>query len=87
MKCKQSFGGRGFVSDIENKYFFLQKDGSVSLTNYLETWQEMEEAKELNLTRSIGVSNFNITQMQRLWDGSRIKPAVLQIEVPMLDLR
>ena len=37
----------------------------------------------MNLTRSIGVSNFNLTQMQRLWDNSKIKPAVLQIEVCM----
>lgn len=41
----------------------------------------MENAYHLNLTKSIGVSNFNISQMQRLWDHSVIKPAVLQIEV------
>ncbi|KAF9424014.1 hypothetical protein HW555_000723, partial [Spodoptera exigua] len=52
------------------------KDGSISNTDYLTTWQGMEEAKMMNLTRSIGVSNFNITQMQRLWENSMIKPAV-----------
>ncbi|KAF9824570.1 hypothetical protein SFRURICE_004027, partial [Spodoptera frugiperda] len=57
------------------------KDGSISDTDYLTTWQGMEDVQMINLTRSIGVSNFNITQMQRLWDNSRIKPAVLQIEV------
>lgn len=59
----------------------MQKDGSVSLTDYLTTWKGMEDATEQNLTKSIGVSNFNLTQMQRLWANSRIKPAVLQIEV------
>ncbi|XP_026317655.1 aldo-keto reductase AKR2E4-like [Hyposmocoma kahamanoa] len=58
-----------------------KKDGSISETDYLETWKGMEDAKEQNLAKSIGVSNFNLTQMQRLWDNSRIKPAVLQIEV------
>ncbi|XP_063533993.1 aldo-keto reductase AKR2E4-like [Cydia strobilella] len=58
-----------------------KKDGSISSTDYLETWKGMEDSKEMNLTKSIGVSNFNVTQMQRLWDNSRIKPAVLQIEV------
>ncbi|XP_022830935.1 aldo-keto reductase AKR2E4-like [Spodoptera litura] len=57
------------------------KDGSISNTDYLTTWQGMEDVKMMNLTRSIGVSNFNITQMQRLWENSKIKPAVLQIEV------
>ncbi|KAI5651767.1 aldo/keto reductase family domain-containing protein [Phthorimaea operculella] len=61
--------------------FAYKKDGSISETDYLETWKGLEDAKEKNLTRSIGVSNFNITQMQRLWDNARIKPAVLQIEV------
>ncbi|XP_045771648.1 aldo-keto reductase AKR2E4-like isoform X1 [Maniola jurtina] len=57
------------------------KDGQISDTDYLETWKGMEDAKDQNLTRSIGVSNFNITQIQRLWDNCRIKPAVNQIEV------
>ncbi|KAJ8728097.1 hypothetical protein PYW08_016482 [Mythimna loreyi] len=58
-----------------------KKDGSISDTDYLTTWKGMEDAKAMNLTRSIGVSNFNLTQMQRLWDNSDVKPAVLQIEV------
>nr|QLI61986.1 aldehyde reductase 3 [Streltzoviella insularis] len=58
-----------------------KKDGSISSTDYLETWKGMEDAKELNLAKSIGVSNFNLTQLERLWNNSKIKPAVLQIEV------
>ncbi|XP_041978282.1 aldo-keto reductase AKR2E4-like [Aricia agestis] len=57
------------------------KNGSISDTDYLETWRGIETTKDTKLARSIGVSNFNITQMKRLWDHSRIKPAVLQIEV------
>ncbi|XP_047513573.1 aldo-keto reductase AKR2E4-like [Pieris napi] len=58
-----------------------KKDGNISRTDYVETWKGLENVKEANLTKSIGVSNFNLSQMQRLWDRSRIKPAVLQIEV------
>ncbi|XP_028166094.1 aldo-keto reductase AKR2E4-like isoform X2 [Ostrinia furnacalis] len=65
----------------DNVYITTKKNGSISLTDYLETWKGLEDAVEANLTKSIGVSNFNITQMQRLWDNARIKPAVLQIEV------
>ncbi|XP_046959956.1 aldo-keto reductase AKR2E4-like [Vanessa cardui] len=57
------------------------KNGEISDTDYLETWKGLEDAKDQGLTDSIGVSNFNITQMTRLWENSRIKPAVLQIEV------
>nr|QLI61988.1 aldehyde reductase 5 [Streltzoviella insularis] len=56
-------------------------DGSRDDIDYLETWQGMEEAKELGLAKSIGVSNFNCTQIDRLIANSKIKPAVNQIEV------
>ncbi|KAG7312631.1 hypothetical protein JYU34_000948 [Plutella xylostella] len=49
--------------------------------DYLDTWRAMEEAHAQGLARSIGVSNFNVTQMQRLLDNCRVKPAVLQVEV------
>lgn len=50
-------------------------------TDYLETWRGMVEAKRLGLAKSIGVCNFNLEQMERLWNSSDVKPAVLQIEV------
>ncbi|CAH2242780.1 jg10314 [Pararge aegeria aegeria] len=49
-------------------------------TDYLETWQGMVEAKKLGLAKSIGVCNFNLGQLQRLWNNSDVKPAVLQVE-------
>lgn len=41
----------------------------------------MIEAKNLGLTKSIGVSNFNEKQMNRLLDHGLEKPTALQIEV------
>lgn len=41
----------------------------------------MEDAQRLGLTKSIGVSNFNETQIQKILDNSKVAPAVNQIEV------
>ncbi|CAH0579056.1 unnamed protein product [Chrysodeixis includens] len=58
-----------------------KSNGNISNTDYLTTWKGMEDVKMMNFTRSIGVSNFNLSQMKRLWEHAKIKPAVLQIEV------
>ncbi|CAH2085118.1 unnamed protein product [Euphydryas editha] len=59
---------------------YLQEDGSPDNVDYLETWQGMEDARELGLARSIGVSNFNTTQIDRLIANSKVRPAVNQVE-------
>ncbi|CAG9791297.1 unnamed protein product [Diatraea saccharalis] len=56
-------------------------DGSPANIDILETWKGMEEAKQLGLAKSIGVSNFDVEQVKRIIDNSQIKPAVNQIEV------
>ncbi|XP_023935258.1 aldo-keto reductase AKR2E4 [Bicyclus anynana] len=48
--------------------------------DYLQPWPGMVEAHQLKLTKSIGICNYNKTQLQRLWDSHEVKPAVLQIE-------
>ncbi|CAB3220124.1 unnamed protein product [Arctia plantaginis] len=58
-----------------------KSDDSPADIDYLETWEGMEEARELGLTRSIGVSNFNETQIDRLVANSRVKPVINEIEV------
>jgi len=50
-------------------------------TDYLDTWKAMEDGVKAGKIRSIGISNFNIKQIQRLIDNGTIKPAVLQIEL------
>lgn len=39
----------------------------------------MEEALKLGLTKSIGISNFNAEQIDRLLKNSSIKPVVNQV--------
>lgn len=41
----------------------------------------MEKCKELGLAKSIGVSNFNIQQLERLLGNSKTVPVVNQVEV------
>jgi len=48
--------------------------------HYRETWPEMEKAVDDGLVKSIGLSNFNMKQIDEICEMSRIKPAVLQCE-------
>ncbi|XP_063835717.1 aldo-keto reductase AKR2E4-like [Ostrinia nubilalis] len=60
---------------------FTPDESAFEVIDYLDTWKEMEEAKNLGLAKSIGVSNFNISQMERLMQNCKIRPSVLQVEV------
>ncbi|XP_077288671.1 aldo-keto reductase AKR2E4-like isoform X1 [Arctopsyche grandis] len=55
-------------------------DGSSSDIDYLETWRGMEKCKELGLAKSIGVSNFNLQQLERLLSNCKVIPVVNQVE-------
>uniref|UniRef100_A0A0K8VGC8 Aldose reductase n=2 Tax=Bactrocera latifrons TaxID=174628 RepID=A0A0K8VGC8_BACLA len=70
----------GFADSDEN--YPKDKDGNTifSDVDYVDTWSAMETLVEKGLCRSIGVSNFNIEQLQRVLDVARIKPANLQVE-------
>ncbi|XP_026725572.1 uncharacterized protein LOC113492320 isoform X2 [Trichoplusia ni] len=48
--------------------------------DYLDAWFGMEELVSSGLVRSIGVSNFNTMQLQRILDKGRFKPVVNQVE-------
>ncbi|XP_077289109.1 aldo-keto reductase AKR2E4-like [Arctopsyche grandis] len=58
----------------------INADGSHSDVDYLETWRGMEKCKELGLAKSIGVSNFNPQQLERLLNNCKVIPAVNQVE-------
>uniref|UniRef100_A0A914E4K2 NADP-dependent oxidoreductase domain-containing protein n=1 Tax=Acrobeloides nanus TaxID=290746 RepID=A0A914E4K2_9BILA len=48
--------------------------------DYLETWKALEKKVEEGKIRSIGLSNFNIAQIQRVIDNGKIKPVALEVE-------
>ncbi|KAG6451556.1 aldo-keto reductase AKR2E4 [Manduca sexta] len=54
---------------------------SYDFTDYVDTWRGMMQAKALGLAKSIGVSNFNEQQIDRLLENGLEKPAVLQVEI------
>lgn len=41
----------------------------------------MEEQVDAGRTKTIGISNFNIKQVERIVKNARIKPASLQVEI------
>lgn len=45
------------------------------------TWKAMEELVDAGLTKSIGISNFNIEQVDYIVSNARIQPVTNQIEV------
>lgn len=48
---------------------------------YLDTWQAFEKLYADQRIRAIGVSNFQIPHLERLFDDSGVVPAVNQIEL------
>ncbi|XP_061381315.1 aldo-keto reductase AKR2E4-like [Danaus plexippus] len=59
----------------------LHENLTASDVDYLDSWRGMMNAKKLGLTRSIGVSNFNKEQIQRIIDSGLEVPAVNQVEI------
>merc|ERR1712151_49193 len=60
-----------------------REDGTVKYdedTDYTETWVAMEQLVKAGLVRSIGISNFNASQMQRVLEICTIRPATNQVE-------
>ncbi|XP_070509067.1 aldo-keto reductase 1B-like [Chironomus tepperi] len=48
--------------------------------DYVDTWKGFEELVDAGLVKSIGLSNFNSKQIERIISSARIQPAMLQIE-------
>lgn len=87
-----SGGFPGSSSDFIDSYrhFALQEGpdlmpadsaGNIVLSDvdYVATWRQMEACVRLGLTRSIGLSNFNSQQIDRLLANAEIKPVNLQV--------
>jgi 2,5-diketo-D-gluconate reductase A len=50
-------------------------------------WRGMERAQELGYTRSIGVSNFDVTELQRVIETASIAPVVNQVQFSPYEYR
>ncbi|KAL7733649.1 hypothetical protein ACLKA6_005099 [Drosophila palustris] len=71
-----------YVYRGDNEMMPTNAKGEVELSDvdYVDTWRAMEKLVELGLTKSIGVSNFNSQQLERLLANCKIKPIHNQIE-------
>lgn len=61
-----------FPADSNGKTLYSDVD-------YVETWLEMENAQKEGLVQSIGVSNFNKDQIERILAAGKIVPATNQV--------
>jgi len=61
----------------------MDKEGNfiASDVDFMETWRALEDAVTAGKVKSIGLSNFNKEQIERVINEGRIKPSNLQIEV------
>ncbi len=50
-----------------------------STVDYIDTWEALEQCVHEGLVKSIGLSNFNHEQIDRLLMLAKIKPAVNQV--------
>ncbi|XP_055909029.1 aldose reductase-related protein 2 [Eupeodes corollae] len=72
----------GIMFDAAKSEFVRDENGVVMdlTTDHLAIWKSMEAVLEKGLTKSIGLSNFNKNQIQRILDNCKVPPANLQIE-------
>uniref|UniRef100_A0A5S6Q9K9 Aldo_ket_red domain-containing protein n=1 Tax=Trichuris muris TaxID=70415 RepID=A0A5S6Q9K9_TRIMR len=70
----------GLVRGTNGTYAKVNGQVVVDVVNHLETWKAMEDVYRKGLTRSIGLSNFNLLQMERIIGNCSIKPHNLQSE-------
>ncbi|XP_056630187.1 aldo-keto reductase family 1 member B1-like isoform X2 [Diorhabda sublineata] len=66
----------------EAELFPRREDGTIifSDVDYVDTWKELEKLQEKGLVKSIGLSNFNEKQIERVLSIAKIKPVNLQVE-------
>jgi len=70
------------IKKVEGKLFPFDSNGMIEAdpVDHMETWKGMEEVYKKGLTKSIGLSNFGLSQIQRIYDESTVKPHNLQLE-------
>ncbi|GAC71375.1 ribosomal protein S4 [Moesziomyces antarcticus T-34] len=60
--------------------YLMHSPGTMGPEKRLEAWKALEEAVDAGKIKTIGVSNFDVEELDHLLANCRIKPAVNQIE-------
>ncbi|KAJ6643073.1 1,5-anhydro-D-fructose reductase [Pseudolycoriella hygida] len=68
------------IADVQTDPAFENGTAITVAIDYLDTWRAMEKLMSDGKIRSIGVSNFNSQQIDRLLSIAKIKPVVNQVE-------
>ncbi|XP_045478114.1 aldo-keto reductase family 1 member A1-A-like isoform X2 [Harmonia axyridis] len=72
-----------FLGNPETHAPLTNEDGTFRLdvdNDVIGTWAEMEKQVEQGKAKSIGLSNFNLEQIEKICLSCKIKPSVLQVE-------
>ncbi|XP_050498288.1 aldo-keto reductase family 1 member B1-like isoform X2 [Diabrotica virgifera virgifera] len=72
-----------FALKEDGDLFPVNADGSTaySTVDYVDTWKAMEALVKKGLVKSIGISNFNKRQTERILANCTIKPVTNQVEI------
>ncbi|XP_014219297.1 1,5-anhydro-D-fructose reductase [Copidosoma floridanum] len=73
-----------FIQDKNSFTPAINEDGSFMLdleSQPVAVWKEMEKQVKAGRAKSIGLSNFNISQIQNILNNSEIKPSNVQVEL------
>ena len=74
--------GEGGTSNKNSMFPINEKTGRMQYEeiHFVDTWEAMENLVRKGLVKSIGISNFNQTQIEDILNVASITPQVLQIE-------
>lgn len=66
----------------DGELFPTDSDGKTAYSDvdFVDTWKAMEKLAELGLAKSIGISNFNSKQVERVLAIAKVKPVTNQVE-------
>lgn len=70
--------------NIEGDLHPVDENGNIKIdikTDHIAVWKEMEKQVIAGRTRAIGLSNFNVKQINRILENSTVPIANLQIEL------
>lgn len=72
-----------FLLQEDLELFPKDSDGNIlfSEVDYVDTWKALEKCQQKGLVKSIGISNFNKKQIERVLAIATVKPVINQVSL------